>query len=79
MSNSKKQVYALYKGDDLIIMGEAKDCSLYTGLKESTIRWYSNPAAHKRNKSGKRLIAIRVGEEMEAVNRFREEREKRWR
>ena len=36
MSNSKKQVYALYKGDDLIIMGEAKDCSLYTGLKEST-------------------------------------------
>ena len=59
---NKKQVYALYKGDDLIIVGNAEECSKITGTKESTIRWYSNPSAIKRNKTGNRLIAIRLGE-----------------
>lgn len=59
----KLQEYALYKGEEVLCIGTAKECASKLGLKENTIRWYSNEVAQERNKSGNRIIAIRLNEE----------------
>lgn len=57
-----KNEYAVYKGDDLLVKGTIKECANYMNVKESTIYWYSNPVARKRDRSGKRIIVERVGD-----------------
>lgn len=44
--------YAVYRGDDLIVMGTATECAEFLGVKKHTIYWYASPSAKKQsNKS----------------------------
>ena len=45
--------YAVYKGDELIVVGTAKECADYMGVSEHTIRCIASPK--------RRQHAIRVG------------------
>ena len=45
--------YAVYKGDELIVVGTAKECAEYMGVSEHTIRCIASPK--------RRQHAIRVG------------------
>ena len=49
----KLRIYALYKGDKFITEGTRKEIAEYTGLKESTIKYYSTNAYLKRVKPHK--------------------------
>lgn len=40
--------YAVYKGDELVIIGTAKECAEYMGVKENTIRVYASPRRRER-------------------------------
>ena len=57
-----KQEYAVYKGDDILIIGNVEECAKYMGVSKSTIYWYSNKAAHDRNKTNNRIVCERVGD-----------------
>ncbi|MGQ7595155.1 hypothetical protein ACTGVC_01300 [Streptococcus suis] len=59
MSNPEKE-YALYKGDELLAMGTAKELAERFGVKVSTIHFYKSPAYIKRTNDTKarRLIEI---------------------
>ena len=55
----RSKEYAVYKGDDFIDMGTAKELAERLGVKESTIRWYNSPSAQQR--AGKNAItAVRI-------------------
>lgn len=40
--------YAMYKGDDLIIIGTKEECAEELGVKPDTISFYCAPSYHKR-------------------------------
>ena len=40
--------YAVYRGDDLIVMGTATECAEFLGVKKHTIYWYASPSAENR-------------------------------
>jgi len=48
-----KVEYAIYKGDDLLVIGTARECAKQLGVHEETIRWLSTPAARRRAKRRK--------------------------
>lgn len=52
--------YAIYKGDNFLFMGTKKECSDYLNVKENTISFYNTPTYQKKNKSGNRIIVIKV-------------------
>lgn len=58
-----KNIYAIYRGDTFIVIGDVKECADYLGVTESTIRWYTSPAAKKRNVNNNTLIGIKVDDE----------------
>lgn len=55
------QTYAIYKGDNLITMGNVQECAKRLNVTPSTIYWYSQPSAKKRDPNNTRLIAVRCG------------------
>ncbi|HFR3342901.1 TPA: hypothetical protein ACHWCH_001420 [Streptococcus suis] len=52
--------YALYKGDELLAMGTAKELAKQFGVKVPTIHFYKSPAYIKRTSEMKarRLVEI---------------------
>lgn len=54
--------YAIYKGDSLICIGTAKECSEQLGITRKSIYWLASPTNHKRAK-GNRKIAIKLEDE----------------
>lgn len=52
--------YALYKGDELLAMGTAKELAKQFGVKVPTIHFYKSPAYIKRTNDTKarRLVEI---------------------
>ncbi|MBY5022162.1 hypothetical protein K6V64_09635 [Streptococcus suis] len=52
--------YALYKGDELLAMGTAKELASQFGVKVSTIHFYKSLAYIKRTseKKARRLVEI---------------------
>lgn len=54
MATMKKQ-YAVYKGDDLLVIGTAEEIAEKLGIKKETVYFYASPA-HKRR--GKPTVAI---------------------
>lgn len=60
----KEYIYALYKGDKFITEGTKREIAEVTGLKVSTLTFYSTPAylkrvkPHKHYKGFKELIKI---------------------
>ena len=51
--------YAMWKGDQVIAIGTAKELAERFGVTVKTIRWLASPAA-KRRDTGKRLVAERI-------------------
>lgn len=43
-----KAEYAVYKGEQLLCIGKAKECAAELGVSESTIRFYTTPAYQNR-------------------------------
>lgn len=51
--------YTLWKGDQVLAIGTAKELAERFGVTVKTIRWLASPAA-KRRDTGKRLVAERI-------------------
>ena len=54
--------YAVYKGEEYITSGTAKEIAEEMGIKVSSVRHMASGVAQRRNK-GKRKIAFRIDEE----------------
>ena len=59
---ARRQIYAVYKGEENLADGTAEELSKKFGVKVDTLRFWASPASHKRNK-GQRLIVIKLGKE----------------
>ena len=55
--------YAVYKGDELIIIGTAEECAERLNVNAKYIRWLSTPSVVKRHDSTNKMIAIKIDEE----------------
>lgn len=63
LNKRQRQIYAVYKGDELLATGTANECAEMLDVTADTIRWYSSPAVSKRRKGENYTVAIRLGEE----------------
>ena len=64
MKNTKE--YAVYKGDELLVIGTRQECADALSVKPSTITFYSSNAHRKRgNDSNDRIIAIKLEDDEE--------------
>lgn len=63
----KQSEYAVYRGDDLIVIGTAKECAAEMGVTPEYIKWMTTPAAARRVQKQKRpelaTTAIKITEE----------------
>lgn len=57
--------YAIYKGDEFITIGTARECAEQLGVSQDTIRFYSSPAYAKRveHVADKAIIAVALMDE----------------
>lgn len=57
--------YAIYKGDDFIMIGTADECAERLGIKADSVKWLSTGVAWRRfnnaKDSTKRMIALNLG------------------
>lgn len=58
----KKNVYAVYRGDEMLGMGTADELAEKMGVKRDTVLWLSTPAAHRRA-NDRRMVAYKIEEE----------------
>lgn len=58
----KRQLYAIYKGDEFIDVGTADELAERHGVKVKTIQWMSSPAYHRRG-TGDKLMVYKIEEE----------------
>lgn len=65
MKNKIKE-YALYRGDEFLMIGTKKECAKYLKVKEQTIDFYATPKHWKRTK-GKGILAYRFDDEEDKV------------
>lgn len=60
----RANTYALYRGDDLLGIGTAKELAEAQGVKPETIKFYATPVYQRRaNGSPKRLTAVKIEED----------------
>ena len=48
--------YALYKGDELIMIGTIKKIAEEMGVQEHTIRFYQRPSYKRRGKNNRKVL-----------------------
>lgn len=53
-----RKEYALYRDEELLLMGTVKEIAEQQGVSQDTIRFYGRPAYQKRTKNGYRLVEI---------------------
>ena len=54
-------LYAVYRGDDLLVLGTVSECAELLGISEKTVRWLSCPFAHRRaEKHWRAMVAEKV-------------------
>lgn len=58
------KIYALYRGDEFLVVGDIDECAEYMGCSKDRIYSWATPSRHKIAK-GKAVVAIRLGEESE--------------
>ena len=51
--------YALWRGDELLMIGTAFEIAEKLVIKPKTVRWLASPAA-KRRDNGKHMVAERI-------------------
>lgn len=57
----KNNIYALYKGDEFLIVGTKEELASYLGVKLKTITFYNSKEYKKRRKKGNNyLLVIKV-------------------
>jgi hypothetical protein len=58
--------YAVYKGDELLVLGSLQECAKALDVKEKTIQFYATKT-HKNRTKGKEnnMLAIRIEEDEE--------------
>lgn len=54
----KKSEYALYRGDEFIMIGTIDELAKFKNVKKSTIMFYGSPAYGKRTKKGYMLVKV---------------------
>lgn len=59
----RRQIYAVYRGDDNLGDGTAEELATKLGMQAKTIQSMSTPRWYRRNKSGNRLIVIKLDKE----------------
>lgn len=59
IKESSEKVYALYKGDEFIMIGTQKELADYLGVKENTIYFYSTPT-YMRRTDGRGLVTVKI-------------------
>lgn len=52
--------YAMYRGDTFIDLGTVPELAAKYHKTIEMMRWLSYPTAHRRNKSGKRLLLYKI-------------------
>lgn len=52
--------YALYKGEELLLIGTIKEIAKSRGVKEDTIRYYGTPTYKNRGKTDNRLTLVKL-------------------
>lgn len=59
--------YAVYKGDELLIIGTAEECAKEINVRPATIRWLTTPSVQKRlaerKNPDKCTVVIRLDED----------------
>lgn len=60
MVRYQRQEYAVYKGEELLVVGTASECAQELGVKEETIRWNATPTGRKRAQERKKQHKCRV-------------------
>lgn len=58
-----EKLYAMYKGDEILAVGTAKQLAEWQGTTERKIRWHATPSSLSSTKNGIKLYPI---EDMEA-------------
>jgi len=59
------KTYAVYKGEEMLVMGTAKECAEALNVKTSTIHFYKNEAYQNRGSGKSRRITIELDDELE--------------
>lgn len=55
--------YAVYKGDELIIIGTLKECAERLNTSEKMVKYYSYPSQKKRAEGTNKIIVERLDED----------------
>lgn len=56
------RIYALYKGEEMLMMGTKKEIAEFLGVKLSTVTFYISSANKKRDKGNKKVV-VYIGNE----------------
>lgn len=60
-ARADEDAYVVYRGDEALRIGTARECSEALGVSEGSVKWMSTPAAHKRESARRdRIVAERV-------------------
>jgi K+/H+ antiporter YhaU regulatory subunit KhtT len=64
---AKAKEYAIYKGDELLVIGTAEECAKKLNVKKEYIYWLTKPTAQKRlakrKDPDKCMVGIRLDDE----------------
>lgn len=61
---AEKQEYAIYKGDELLVIGTASECAKYLNVQPKYIQWLTTPTAKRRLAKRKNPEKCIVGEKL---------------
>lgn len=56
-------VYALYKGNDLLSIGTAKEIAKEMNVSVATVYFYQTPSCAKRSNGGNKRVLIKLEDE----------------
>src|SRR5690625_3565497 len=54
----KKREWAVYRGDDLVVMGNTQECLDELGISFNTFRWYTTPSGRRRSEESPTALAV---------------------
>lgn len=57
----KSKEYAVYKGEEILVIGTLEECAAYLKVKPDTVLFYKSPAHKARtSKNGRRTVELGV-------------------
>lgn len=59
---TRRAVYVLYCGDEVVDIGTAEEIAERRGIKPETVRWYATGSAKRRHGHGMIAVRVRVDE-----------------